>query len=138
MPRYLLRRRTSSSESRLSGASCIGSPARRKAPCSYIVPSVSHDHIIVLPASASCSTKHWLCEPRIVLACAEGRRNAAVAADLRGCADTVGKWRSRFVEQWLDGLLDKPLSGRPPVMVIRPVVSGSSLVRLACSGLRHL
>jgi transposase/transcriptional regulator with XRE-family HTH domain len=50
---------------------------------------------------------------RIVLACAEGMTNKAVAS-LVGCsAPTVTKWRSRFVEHRLDGLSDDPRPGRP-------------------------
>src|SRR5947209_17543018 len=51
---------------------------------------------------------------RIVLACAEGADNRAVAARL-GCAPaTVGKWRARFVTGRPDGLEDDARPGPPP------------------------
>jgi len=53
---------------------------------------------------------------KIVLACAGGVDNKTVAARLGCAAVTVGKWRARFVEDRLDGLLDEPRPGRPPVI----------------------
>ena len=50
---------------------------------------------------------------RIVLACAEGKINTAVAGLVGVGRLTVGKWRSRFQERRLDGLLDRPRSGAP-------------------------
>src|SRR5215204_1953622 len=50
---------------------------------------------------------------RIVLACAEGRSNTAVAEELGVSVQMVGKWRARFVEARLDGLADDPRPGRP-------------------------
>ena len=50
---------------------------------------------------------------RIVPACADGIGNKTVAARQRVTPQTVSKWRARFVEQHLDGLLDAPRTGAP-------------------------
>jgi transposase len=50
---------------------------------------------------------------RIVLACAEGRDNTEVAAEVGVTHQTVGKWRRRFIDRRLDGLLDEPRPGGP-------------------------
>jgi transposase len=50
---------------------------------------------------------------RIVLLCADGLDNKKVARRLRTSSNTVGKWRARFVDARLDGLLDEPRPGAP-------------------------
>ena len=50
---------------------------------------------------------------RIVLACAEGAPNIAVAARLGASRGTVTKWRERFLRLRLDGLCDEPRPGVP-------------------------
>jgi transposase len=50
---------------------------------------------------------------RIVLGCAAGLSNKAVATRERVTPQTVGKWRQRFIERGLEGLLDEPRPGVP-------------------------
>ena len=58
---------------------------------------------------------------KIVLACADGTDNKSVAAHLGCAAATVGKWRSRFVEHRLEGLVDDPRPGRPATVTAEQV-----------------
>jgi transposase len=50
---------------------------------------------------------------RIVLVCAGGAENNAVAGQLGVTKQTVSRWRGRFVKLRVDGLLDAPRSGAP-------------------------
>src|SRR6478672_879604 len=50
---------------------------------------------------------------RVVLACAEGLDNQAVAKKLRCSKGMVGKWRARFLKDRLEGLYDEPRPGAP-------------------------
>ncbi len=66
---------------------------------------------------------HWTRQPkcpqalalraRVVLLCADGLSNTETAAALHITVQTVGKWRHRFVEKRLEGLLDEPRPGTP-------------------------
>jgi transposase len=50
---------------------------------------------------------------RIVMACRCGAANTTIARQLQVTAQTVGKWRTRFIGQRLQGLMDEPRSGAP-------------------------
>ena len=50
---------------------------------------------------------------RVILACAAGRTDTAVASELRVTRQMVGRWRRRFLQKRLDGLTDEPRPGAP-------------------------
>lgn len=64
-------------------------------------------------AHRSRTAPHLARRAPIVLACVDGRDNAAVAKRLRLSPTTVCKWRARFVRDRLDGLYDEPRPDAP-------------------------
>ena len=76
---------------------------------------------------------------RIVLACADGKTNTEVAARLGVTKQMVGKWRSRFLEKRLNGLLDEPRPGTPRKMESTPknATHWSTRALAEASGLSH-
>ena len=59
------------------------------------------------------STQALAQRARVILACAEGKTNTAVAGEMSLTKPTVGKWRSRFLRLRVDGLLDEQRPGAP-------------------------
>jgi transposase len=64
-------------------------------------------------AAQARSSRAVVFRARIILGCASGLSNAAVAARLRTTGFTVGFWRSRFIAEGIAGLGDEPLPGAP-------------------------
>lgn len=59
-------------------------------------------------------TAHGLARrARIILLSASGMSNTAVAEKVGVTKQTAGKWRQRFVDRRIDGLLDEPRPGAP-------------------------
>ena len=58
---------------------------------------------------------------RIVLGCGEGLDNKTVAERVGCSTNTVSKWRARFLESRLDGLVDEARPGRPATITAEQV-----------------
>lgn len=79
--------------------------------------------VLVLSTQEQEKLRHWAQRPkslqrlalraRMVLRCAEGLPNQAVARELGITGATVGKWRERFRQHRLEGLADEPRPGAP-------------------------
>jgi transposase len=76
---------------------------------------LSFEERAVLQSRASSRTAAHadVVRARIVLLAADGERNVDIARRVGVCVDVASKWRKRFCEEGLDGLIDRPRSGRP-------------------------
>lgn len=87
------------------------------------MPRKRHHKPIVLTDDERLTLEQWARRPttaqrlasrsRMVLACAEGLTNRAVAKRLRVSSNSVCKWRERFRVRRLPGLTDEPRPGAP-------------------------
>lgn len=83
---------------------------RRAPPINLKAEERSH---LISVVSAHKSPARDVLRAQIILLCAQGFTNQAIATELSVNVLSVSKWRNRFVEKRLEGLYDLPRSGKP-------------------------
>src|SRR5215207_10058117 len=90
---------------------------------------LAKDQRAILDQRARAHTAaYWeVVRSKIVLLASEGYANKEIAARLDTTPQTACKWRKRFYQEGLDGLEDRPRSGRPPLFSPRSEDGGESV-----------
>jgi transposase len=95
-------------------------------------------------ARAATAPHRQVLRAKVVLAAAASLPNTVIAVQLGVHVDTVRKWRRRFCQEGLEGLADRPRTGRPrrfsPTVVAQlkalacelPVSTGIPLAKWSC------
>ena len=102
---------------------------RRGRPPTLITMDVSDRHVLEQRAAAATATQRDALRARIVLGSADGHANVLLAERLGISVDTVSCWRRRFARSGLEGLQDRPRSGRPPTFT---PVQRCEIIAAAC------
>jgi transposase len=82
-------------------------------PLTPIVPTAEERAALDSWARRRTTAQALALRARIVLRAADGDTNTAIARRERVTKATVGKWRGRFLQKRLEGLLDEPRPGAP-------------------------
>src|SRR4051794_14618505 len=85
--------------------------------------------VLVKRARSERAAHRDVLRAQIILAAAEDASNAETARSLGVCDDTVRTWRSRFCDQRLPGLADRPRPGRQRTF---PKTAEAEVKALAC------
>ena len=85
------------------------------------------EYAILQKRARSHTAAYWeVIRARIVLLASEELPNKEIASRLYTSPQVVWKWRKRFHEEGLEGLEDRPRSGRPPSFSPRSADGGES------------
>ena len=80
----------------------------------FVVRLSPEDRVVLEERAGSRSVAHAVVvRARIVLLAADGLQNVVIAERAGVCVDVASRWRKRFCQEGLEGLLDRPRSGRP-------------------------
>lgn len=80
----------------------------------FVVRLSSEDRVVLEERASSRSGSHAsVVRARIVLLAAEGVQNVEIAARVGVCVEVASRWRKRFFEEGVAGLVDRARSGRP-------------------------
>ena len=97
----------------------------------FVIVLTAAEEAVLTARARSGRTEHRdRVRARIVLAAAGGACNAAIAAQLGVCVDTARRWRRRFTTARLEGLVDRPRTGRPRTFT---AVQVAAITALACT-----
>jgi hypothetical protein len=77
--------------------------------------SASDRAVLEQRSRAYTAAHHEVVRAKIVLMAAAGLENTVIAARLDVPGAVVSRWRKRFFQEGLDGLKDRPRTGRPRV-----------------------
>ncbi len=86
---------------------------RRGRPTSAVELNTDERKMLSAQSRRYTAPQQLVLRSKIILRCADGLPDTAVAKELGISNRTVGKWRSRFLQDRLDGLRDAPRTGAP-------------------------